>query len=414
MLHSRLGLAALLTLSCTGMAHADALSIGFEDYSLGTLTGANPGYAGPDGRLPGQADGARRWYSPSNAATFGEVATRASRTGVNGLALIRNPPLGGLDGVINGVQTPRLLQAAGETAAPVSAPNSRLRYSYWFRTGPTAYAPALQGYRFGSEAWSTDRTTWHRFIEESGQLNFYSVGMVNVSPDYFPATDTLIASNLTWGAWYRVETTVTFVNGGDDNDIVVTRLYDASNTLVGTGVDTTWETGQRIVGFNGGNVVAPDSIAFQARALGGDAFQSFAGDVAYVDDITVESLPPVDTALTIVDSCDNDNTIEVTINLTSTNQPVAGGQFFLAYDATKLAYAGGTPSASFPTEILDVSAAGTIDYACGIGFGGTPVNSAATFATLTFTKLANVCASQGLTLVNFRPRPSPLPPTRLS
>lgn len=412
----RFGSIAAVALACASGASADTLNIGFEDYVLGTLTGANAGYSGPDGRLPGQADGLARWYSPGNAATFGEVAARASRTGANGLALIRNPPLGVLDGVINGVQSPRLLMPAGETSAPVSAPLSRFRYSYWFRTGPVAYSPAIEGYRFGAEAWSSDRTTWHRFIaDSSGNLNLWSVGTIN-DPTlfFFPNNDTLIASNLTWGAWYRVETTISFVNGGDDNDIAVTRVYDAANTLVGTGVDPTWESGQRHAGFNGGLPVAPDSFAFQARASDGTAFQSFTGDVAFVDDISIESLPPVDTALTIVDSCDNDNTIEVRIDLTSSNQPVAGGQFFLAYDASKLAYVGGTPGPSFPIEILDTAAPGTIDYACGINFGALPINAPANFTTLTFTKLDDVCAAEALTLVNFRPRPSPLPPTRLT
>lgn len=403
-----------------GSAAADVLPIGFEDYTPGTLTGANPGYNAADGRLPGAADGARRWWSPGNAASFGEVAPRAARTGSQGLAILRtNPvPFGdpqNLDGVIAGVTTPRLLQIGGESAAPVNAANTRFRFSYWFRTGPTTPTPFL---RFGAESWGplsspligSDRYTWHRFYADaSGTLSLFSVGTVN-TPAFFPDNDTVVATNLTWGAWYRVEVTVSFVDGGDDNDIVVTRLYDSANTLVGTGVDTTWESGFRYSAFYPTSVFGIDSVAFQARAAD-DAFAVFTGDVAYIDDITVESLGPVDTELNIVDACDNDSTIEVTIDLAGTNQPVAGGQFFLNFDATKLAFVSATPSAAFPLEILELAGPGTLSYATGIGFGGTPVSAPASFATLTFTKLDDVCAADALTLVSFRPN---TPPTRLT
>jgi Cohesin domain len=403
-------------------ASADVLPIDFESYATGDLISANGGYpSAADGRLPGQTDGANKWWNPTNSATVGEVATRAARTGTKGLVLLRRDTTGGLDGVINGALSPRLAQLGGETSAPVNATNSRFRFSYWFRTGPTT---PITDFWCGAESWGPitaptpgyDRYTWHRFGEDgAGNLTLYSVGMVNnASLGYFPALDTIVATNLTWGAWYRVEVTVSFVNGGDDNDQVITRIYDSSNTLVGTGYDTTWETGFRYALFYPTQVFGVDSVAFQARSYGGP-FRSFAGDVAYIDDMQIESLPPVDTKLNVAQSCTNSSTINVTIDLTNTNQAVAGGQFFLQYDNTKLQYVGGTPGALFPLEVIDTQpAANQIDYAVGIMPGNPSVSTPATFATLTFTKLADVCASDALTLVNFRPRAFPLPPTRLT
>lgn len=410
------GIAAL-----AGTAAADVQSIGFEDYTLGTLAATNNAHTASDGRLPAGADGPRRWYEPGNAATYGEVATRAARTGNNGIAFIRRDITGALDGVIHGVTTPRMAQISGEAAAPTNATRTSFTFSYWFKTGTTT---PVGDYRFGAESWGpgtppdtgVDRYTWHRFVADSGgNLALYSVGMVNDSSlGYFPAADTVVASGLTWGAWYRVETTIQFVNGGDDNDVVTTRLYNASNTLIGTGVDSTWETGSRYALFGQTQIFGVDSIAFQARA-GGGAFTSYAGDVAYVDDITISSQSTV--TLTPVDACDNDNTVDISIDLTDyPSDPVVGAQFFLQYDTTRLTYQGATGYTTdpmFPLIVLNNYnlGAGTIDFACGVLGGGPGASAPNHIVTLHFTRVGEACASDNLNLVTFRPH---VPPTRLS
>ena len=59
-------------------------------------------------------------------------------------------------------------------------------------------------------------------------------------------------------------TTLTFVPGSN-NDSVLYELFNSANALVGTTTTQSWEDGQRINGYNGGNVFAVDALGFQAR-----------------------------------------------------------------------------------------------------------------------------------------------------
>jgi hypothetical protein len=122
------------------------------------------------------------------------------------------------------------------------------------------------------------------------------------------------------------------------------------------------------------------------------------------------------TQLHVSPACSQSVHVDVTIDLASSAQPVAGGQFFLSYDTTRLQYVGADPSVSFPTVVYSASdmLAGTIDYAVAVDFGATTVAAPARFATLHFNALTEICAGDHLTLVSFRSRPSPLPPTRLT
>jgi hypothetical protein len=261
-----------LAISATGLnLHAaDSLTIDFE---LSPGLGALPG--GLDARTPGDDD---QWWVPDNGATFGEVRSGIGLGGTNGLAIGNRG--NGNDGVIHNVQSPRLAETAGESTPPASAPNARFTSSYWFRTAPT---DGVDGLRFRSETWGPDRTTFFGVDGESDDsLTAYAYGM-DAAANF---VQTPIASGLQWGAWYKLETVIDFVNGGAANDVVNYRLYDSSNALVGSATSTTWEEGARQVGYNGGNVFGVDAVQFTARG-------SFAGDAAFVDNLSysVSAIP---------------------------------------------------------------------------------------------------------------------------
>lgn len=122
------------------------------------------------------------------------------------------------------------------------------------------------------------------------------------------------------------------------------------------------------------------------------------------------------TELRVTPLCSQSAAVDVTIDLTTSAAPVAGGQFFLSFDTARLQYLGATPGPSFPTVVYSASdgLGGTIDYAVSTALGAPMVPAPARFATLHFTALTQICAGDNLTLVSFRPRPSPLPPTRLT
>ena len=404
--------AALFCLS--GPSLADNLSTGFEDYGLGDLAGPNnSGYLGADGRLAGGTDGARRWWTPGNSVSAGAIVnslTVAPHSGSQCLALQRRNNQN--DGVIVGIASPRLSEISGEAAAPVNAPSTGFQFSYWFRTAPTS-APLTGDYRFGAEAWgphngSSDRYTWNRVILESGSLNFHTVGAVdnpNTSDPYFPDNDTIVATGLSWGQWYKVVVTIKFVNGDEDNDVVITKLYDSSNNLLGTGVDTTWESYFRHADMTGPFGV--DSINFVTRGCTSIPanLADPVGDVAYIDDFSYENLAASVTLSTA--ACNKTGLADVSLDVASASSPFVGGQYFLSFDNTRLTYLGYTADPAFPTVIVSTApaaanASGTIDFASGVPFGGSPVNAPAHVATLHFQAIGNTCASQGLSLVSFR------------
>jgi hypothetical protein len=263
----RFALAALcgLVLTCGGSlaSAADSLSIDFESSpGLGALPG------GADARTPGDDN---QWWVPDNGATLGEVRTGIGLSGSNGLAIGNRG--NGNDGVIDNVKSPRLAEIAGESTAPVSAPNARFTSSYWFRTAPTQPVDQL---RFRSETYGPDRTSFFAVNGESnGTLEAYAFG-IDATTNF---VQTPIASGLAWGAWYKLVTTIDFADGGVANDVAKYELYDSANALVGSATNTTWEEGARQLGYNGGNVFGVDAVQFQARG-------NFTGDAAFVDELS--------------------------------------------------------------------------------------------------------------------------------
>ncbi|MHC4969046.1 MAG: DUF7467 domain-containing protein, partial [Planctomycetota bacterium] len=135
------------------------------------------------------------------------------------------------------------------------------------------------------------------------------------------------------------------------------------------------------------------------------------GNVAYCPWL----LSPATLSLNPDDTCYGGGagaTVTVAIRMSDVKDYVVGGQFFLAYDKTKLEFASAEPGdAPFMEEVYEFvdDIAGTIDYAVGApaGHPGTPL--ATDMAVLTFTALIDTCGTAEL--VTFRPHD---PPTRLT
>ena len=262
-------MAAAVAVCTAGWAQADATFTDFSSYTLGQLPG------GADARTPGAYN---QWWVPDNAASFGEVRDSIGRSSSRGLVVGNRG--NGNDGVIDNVKTGRLNESAGESTT--TAPNRVFESSYWFRTAMTS---APTEYRFRSETYGTDRTTFLGF-QNDGSGNLISIAFDMTAGGGF--TQHSVAASLTWGAWYRVVSEVIFVDGAT-NDIVNHRIFDEANALVGSALGIgTWEQGQRVNGYNGGNLVTPDAVQFQARrscSATCTPLTSGAYDVAYVDDL---------------------------------------------------------------------------------------------------------------------------------
>lgn len=258
-----------LSLLALGAAQAASLSSNFDTpISIGAS----------DTRVIGDAS---TWYAAGNGATGAQVR---SGVGLNGsAALVIGNNGSGNDGVIHGVQSGRLSAAAGEASV---APNDLFESSFWFRT---ASSSAVAGLAFKTEVWGSDRDSWLGFFSGSNgglEVEAYGVGPADANG---PASDVsqFLGSELAWGSWYQVKTTVQFRTGAN-NDTVTHEIFDSLSNLIGTLQVPTWEQGQRTsdpswgTPWNGGQLVAVDAIGFQTRAsITGAAGEIFIDDVSW-------------------------------------------------------------------------------------------------------------------------------------
>ncbi len=263
-------LSALALSLLAASAHADSLSFNFNATPVGNIQG------GADGRAPGNG----QWWLPDNAATAGDIRDGIGYGGSRGLAVGNRG--NGFDGVIDNIHTAQLVDRAGETG--FGSPGYNYFFSsYRFRTASDS---AVAGLDFKTESWGRDRTTWLSIYEEGGALkaNYSGVTTPDNTPNSDVFTDNIYSGTLTWGAWYRVETSIQFFDGAD-NDVVTTSIFDDSNALLWTINDKTWENYYRLDSeqfANGNLVTGVDALQFQARF-------NPTGDVAYVDDLYYSS-----------------------------------------------------------------------------------------------------------------------------
>lgn len=103
-------------------------------------------------------------------------------------------------------------------------------------------------------------------------------------------------------------------------------------------------------------------------------------------------------------------TVTVNVNMSGATGIITGGQFFLAYDTSKLQFISANPgSAPFSREIFESLGIGTLDYAVGVVEGNPGTSANTTMAVIRFQALSTVCATANL--VTFRTND---PPSRLT
>ena len=137
----------------------------------------------------------------------------------------------------------------------------------------------------------------------------------------------------------------------------------------------------------------------------------------YVFDEVVEYCPWTQAYPRLLLEADRDcyaigDTVTVEVWMTDISELIRGGQFFLEYDFVALDFQGMVyGDAPFTNEIINNvnEPAGTIDYAVGIPFGGTPVSGDARMATITFLASEQIC--DACNLIDWRPHD---PPSRLT
>ena len=107
------------------------------------------------------------------------------------------------------------------------------------------------------------------------------------------------------------------------------------------------------------------------------------------------------------DCYEDGETVSVGIWMRDVPEDIVGGQFFLAYDDSKLMFLSAVPESPF-TELTEVTSSGLIDYAVQIPPTGS-VTGDQLMATLTFTAYAQICTETDL--ITWRAHD---PPSRLS
>ena len=245
-------------------AQADAISVDFGSFTAGALPGGNN-----DTRTAGGG----QWYVPNNAPTYGTVTDGIGLSGSRGLEVGNRGNNG--NNVITNLRSSRLNVAAGESS--LGGVNPLFESSFWFRTASTT---AVAGFAFATESWGTgDRNTLLEFGTGASGISVKSTGRKSSEAGDF--TTQVLTQELAWGEWYQVFTKILFIDGVD-NDVVTFSIYDKNNAQVGSNlVSTTWEYGQRSIGYNGGKIVAVDAIGFQSR----NGVQGINGAV-YIDNVT--------------------------------------------------------------------------------------------------------------------------------
>ena len=268
---------AVAAVAVAGSAMGDIISIDFESYSSGFVTG------GTNAQAPGNGN----WLLPDNAATSARFASGVGRGGSMGLVVGNRG--NGNDGVIDNCKTPELFQMAGESST--GAPYRTFTSSYWFRTASSTYS---NNFALKSEAYGPDRTTWCGFFADgSGGIQAEAWGIAANGDD----AGGVFATGLQFGQWYRAALSVTFVDGGGANDIVTHSLFSDTGSLIGSITVPSWEVGARDFGYNNGQIFGLNKMQFQCRGAG-------AGDQAFIDDITYSSVPaPGAVALLAIAGC---------------------------------------------------------------------------------------------------------------
>ncbi len=255
---------AVAAVAVAGSAMADTISVNLNAFADGEAV---------QGGANAQTPGGGQWWLPDNSASSGFFRAGQARAG--GTALAVGNRGNGLDGVIHNIMTPRLNDAAGSAVGGNSY--TFFNAEYWVRTVSTSTSSS---FRFRSEMWGglagggEDRTTFFAMqAATDGSLRAYTAGG-NSAGDSTEVAD--VATGLSWGSWYRVTTSINFLDGALNSGTfgtVTTSIFSESGSLLGQSIQRTWGT------IWAASQPQVDRIGFHSR-------YGTVGDNAYVDGIT--------------------------------------------------------------------------------------------------------------------------------
>jgi hypothetical protein len=264
-------------------AKADSFSTDFEGYAPGNISGVNG------------------WVAQGNSPLSGSIVSSPlpAPAGVGGQVLQLNR-VGAMTGVSNGLNSP-VIAGAGESGILNGGIDTEGRNQFtaslWFATPSTPIThPTYSNFLQLNPSFknSTDTASRYASVLLSNSDNSASGGLQIWSQS---ATSDTTPVDLLWGNWYRLDYTINFadgLNGSLANDTMTVAVYDASNVLIATIANFTWETnGEYRDGSYGGGTGPRQINGFDFIARGADD-----GVVGYVDNIGF-STPPVPEPSTI-------------------------------------------------------------------------------------------------------------------
>jgi hypothetical protein len=188
-----------------------------------------------DSMTTGSIAGQEGWVNLNSSYPYVEGVTTAASHSASQSWLVSNASN---NGAVRTIGTPTL-DAVGESATVFGGAPAYNQFteSLWFRSVSTTDDPGLYVSNSLGTAASV-RNTYFRISEDGGNLLFDALGNWDPSIGNFAQDPT--STPLTWGAWYQVKETATFIDG-PNNDTVRYQLLDASgNTVVDTTIGS-WE-----------------------------------------------------------------------------------------------------------------------------------------------------------------------------
>ena len=264
---SMVGIAAAV--SVAGSAIADTISINLNSFADGSAV---------QGGASTQTAGGGQWWLPDNSSTSGFFRSGLGRTAGTTLAVGNRG--NGMDGVIHNIFTPRLANAAGSAVGGNTY--TQFNAEYWVRTVASSTSST---FRFRSEVWGglaaggEDRTTFFAMqAATDGSLRAYTTG-ANSAKTGTEAAE--VATGLNWGSWYRVTTSINFLDGALNSGTFATyttSIFDEVGLQLGQTVQQTWGT------MYASSQPQVDRVSFHSR-------YGTVGDNAYVDGISYSSVP---------------------------------------------------------------------------------------------------------------------------
>jgi len=327
-----------------GAASADTIDNGdFESYAIGDPVGQF-GWTADDIPVYNASHFDVAIADPSSVWTGGELGTRALRMSN---AVISN-------GFGNQLQTPSLVNEAGETAAVSGGKSggtrqSRFSGSFTFASATKAYQPGL-AMSMSPDRGDGTRMSYFRISDQPGGLQV-EVGYLDDTPPNPAFVYQVVATNLSRTEVHTLDYSLDLIDGVN-NDVLWVSVGGKCGTWATSG---SWEQYHREYG--GGATQTVDSILFR---LAGTAVPSTAGGGLYFDHFafsssTVPPMPPLGTptALTTPSAHVNLTAVSVTGTPVVTNAcaPV------MTYTVSAWPLGGGapatftspTPTFSFPT-----------------------------------------------------------------